>query len=101
MSTSTKLSAVALRSALLRLPPWKVAAGKLHRKFEFADFVTAFGFMSSAALVPQRMNHHPEWYNVWNTVEIDLTTHDAKGVTSRDFALARAREDLALRLPQK
>jgi 4a-hydroxytetrahydrobiopterin dehydratase len=92
---------VRLALALTELPAWKITRGKLHREYQFADFVTAFGFMSSAALVAQRMNHHPEWFNVWNTVRIDLTTHGAGGISALDVTLAQAIEELASRLPQK
>jgi 4a-hydroxytetrahydrobiopterin dehydratase len=80
---------------LAEVTGWTLHAGKLHREYKFADFVEAFGFMASAALVAERMNHHPEWFNVWNTVEVDLTTHDAGGITARDFELAAAMERLA------
>jgi 4a-hydroxytetrahydrobiopterin dehydratase len=82
--------------ALLRdLPEWSLADGKLHREFAFADFVAAFGFMARAALVAERMNHHPEWSNVWNRVTVDLVTHSAGGITASDADLARALDELA------
>lgn len=71
---------------------WAVRDGKLSRTFEFPDFVAAFGFMTKVALVAERMNHHPEWSNVYNKVEVALTSHDAGGITERDFALAEAME---------
>jgi len=74
---------------------WTLEAGKLHRTFQFRDFVGAFGFMSQVALVAERMNHHPEWFNVYRTVRVDLTTHDAGGISELDFALASAMEALA------
>jgi 4a-hydroxytetrahydrobiopterin dehydratase len=92
-----KLSDEAITTALSDLPGWKLTGGKLHREYEFADFVTAFGFMTSAALVAQGMDHHPEWFNVFNKVRIDLNTHDADGVTELDVKLARAMEALAAR----
>jgi 4a-hydroxytetrahydrobiopterin dehydratase len=67
----------------------------LHREYRFTDFVEAFGVMTSVALVAERMNHHPEWFNVWNTVRVDLTTHDAGGITANDFELAEAMERIA------
>ena len=67
---------------------WTIEDGKLHRAFRFEDFVTAFAFMSACALVAERMNHHPEWFNVYNRVTVDLTTHDAGGLTELDFELA-------------
>jgi 4a-hydroxytetrahydrobiopterin dehydratase len=63
--------------------------GKLHREFVFKDFVQAFGFMVQAALLAERADHHPEWFNVYKTVIVDLTTHEAGGITQRDFDLAR------------
>ena len=98
MPRPAKATKAAMTKALSRLPAWKIEGGKLHRVFQFADFVTAFGFMASAALVAESMNHHPEWFNVWNTVRVDLTTHDAGGVTSLDFQLAARMDELASRL---
>ena len=98
MPRPVKATKAAITKALARLPGWTIEGGKLHRVFKFADFVTAFGFMASAALVAESMNHHPEWFNVWNTVRVDLTTHDAGGVTSLDFKLARKMDELASRL---
>ena len=77
-----------IRLALADLPDWQLKAGKLVRHFEFADFVEAFGFMGRVALLAERANHHPEWRNVYNRVEIELTTHDAGGITEKDLALA-------------
>jgi len=88
-----------LARALAKLPGWRLEAGKLHRDYQFADFVAAFGFMAGAALVAQGMDHHPEWSNVWNRVRIDLTTHDAGGITAQDVKLAEAMEELAARQP--
>jgi 4a-hydroxytetrahydrobiopterin dehydratase len=90
-----KLDPDQVTQQLAGLAGWGLSEGKLHREYKFADFVTAFGFMASAALVAERMNHHPEWSNVWNRVVIDLTTHDAGGITARDFELASAMERLA------
>jgi 4a-hydroxytetrahydrobiopterin dehydratase len=84
-----KLSAAAIDSKLSALPDWSLDAGKLYRRFVFVDFVEAFGFMSRVALLAERMDHHPEWSNVYNRVEIHLTTHDAGGITVRDFDLAQ------------
>ena len=84
-----------LAAALAELPGWSLAAGKLHREYRFADFNAAFGFMTRVALEAERMNHHPEWSNVWNRVVVDLTTHDSGGVTASDVALARKMEKLA------
>ena len=74
--------------------PWEFVAGKLHKGFRFPDFVAAFGFMTRAALVAEAMDHHPEWCNVYNRVEVDLRTHDAGGITALDFELARRMEAL-------
>ena len=74
---------------------WAIVDGKLHRRYLFADFVTAFGFMTQMALVAERMNHHPEWFNVYNRVDVRLTTHDANGVTTRDLELARLMQRVA------
>jgi 4a-hydroxytetrahydrobiopterin dehydratase len=84
-----------LDGLLAELGDWSLAEGKLHRAFGFADFVEAFGFMARAALVAERMNHHPEWSNVWNTVTVDLVTHSAGGITELDAELARALDELA------
>jgi 4a-hydroxytetrahydrobiopterin dehydratase len=86
---TTKLSESEIRSALPELNGWTVVDGKLHREYKFADFVHAFGFMSSAALTAEAMGHHPEWFNVYNRVTIDLTTHDAGGISAKDIELAR------------
>lgn len=71
------------------LPAWSLVNGKLHRDLRFADFSAAFGFMARVALVAEQLGHHPEWSNVWNRVSIDLTTHDAGGLTALDVELAR------------
>jgi 4a-hydroxytetrahydrobiopterin dehydratase len=91
----TPLTQDALDQLLAELPGWSLAQGKLHREYEFADFVDAFGFMARAALVAERMNHHPDWSNVWNKVVVDLVTHSAGGITNNDAELARAFESLA------
>jgi 4a-hydroxytetrahydrobiopterin dehydratase len=95
MATSTPLSSDAINAALADLPGWSIEGGKLHRQFQFASFVEAFGFMSSSALVAEAMGHHPEWFNVYNRVTVDLTTHDAGGITDKDLALARKMNELA------
>jgi 4a-hydroxytetrahydrobiopterin dehydratase len=81
-------------------PGWTRAASHLERTFQFKDFVTAFGFMAQSALVAERMNHHPDWENVYRTVRVKLSTHDAGGVTAKDFELARAMSAIAAALPQ-
>jgi 4a-hydroxytetrahydrobiopterin dehydratase len=78
-------------------PPagWQVIDGRLHREFEFDDFVAAFGFMARAALVAEKMDHHPDWSNTWNKVVIDLVSHDAGAITDRDVRLASRMNELA------
>jgi 4a-hydroxytetrahydrobiopterin dehydratase len=84
-----KLSSDQIEQRLTSLPGWQLdAGGKLTRELKFADFSEAFGFMTRVALLAEAMNHHPEWFNVWATVRIALTTHDAGGVSTRDFELA-------------
>jgi len=84
----TKLTPEEIEQRLAQLEGWSLANGKLHRTVRFADFVAAFGFMASVALVAEAMNHHPEWSNVYNRVAIDLSTHDVGGISERDFELA-------------
>jgi 4a-hydroxytetrahydrobiopterin dehydratase len=89
------LSETELNANLAQLKEWTVKDGKLHRQFKFPSFVEAFGFMSSLALVAEAMGHHPEWFNVYSRVTIDLTTHDAGGITQKDLELARRANELA------
>jgi 4a-hydroxytetrahydrobiopterin dehydratase len=93
-----KLSDSELQSALGSLPGWAVQNRKLHREYKFPDFPQAFGFMTIAAVQIEKMNHHPEWFNVYNRVTIDLTTHDAGGITQNDVELARVLDKIAVRL---
>jgi 4a-hydroxytetrahydrobiopterin dehydratase len=95
MTSRTPLSDEDLTTALETLPGWRIEEGKLHREFTFDDFVAAFGFMARAALCAERSNHHPEWFNVYNTVRVDLSTHDAGGITEMDVALAKELNGLA------
>lgn len=95
MTTLTPLSKEELNVALSQISDWSIKDGKLHRQFQFASFVEAFGFMSSVALVAEAAGHHPEWFNVYNRVTIDLTTHDAGGITSKDIELASKVDKLA------
>lgn len=88
--SSRRLAEEEIRERLSNLPGWTLRENKLHREFQFSDFVSAFGFMSSMALVSESMNHHPEWFNVYKTVRIDLSTHDVGGVSSLDFEWAEA-----------
>jgi 4a-hydroxytetrahydrobiopterin dehydratase len=94
-----KLSADARRAALAKLDGWAEVAGRdaIARTFVFKDFNEAFGFMTRAALVAEKADHHPEWRNVYKTVEVVLSTHDAGGVTERDVALAEAMNRIATR----
>jgi len=85
-----KLSDQQISDALQELPRWTLQDEKLYQKFRFDDFVGAFGFMSQVAMLAEKMDHHPEWSNVYNTVEISLTTHDAQGISQRDITLAQA-----------
>ncbi len=92
-----KLTADARKSALARLPGWSEVAGRdaIAKTFTFKDFNQAFGFMSRAALVAEKMDHHPEWFNVYKTVQVTLSTHDAGGLTELDVKLAEAMDRLA------
>ena len=92
-----KLSGEARRSALSRLTGWSEAKDRdaISKKFVFADFNEAFGFMTRAALVAEKLDHHPEWFNVYKTVEVTLSTHDAGGLTDLDVNLAEAMDKLA------
>ncbi len=94
------LDEATLRGILADLPAWTVEEDgrAIRRDFRFADFNAAFGFMSRVALLAERMDHHPEWFNVHARVEVRLTTHEAGGVTERDIAMARAMEDYAAAL---
>ena len=92
-----KLSGQARKDALGKLMGWSEASGRdaIQKKFVFKDFNEAFGFMTRAALIAEKMDHHPEWFNVYKTVEVTLSTHDAGGITGLDIALATAMEELA------
>jgi len=92
-----KLTGQARKAALAKLSGWSEVAGRdaITRKFVFRDFNHAFGFMTRAALVAEKMDHHPEWFNVYKTVEVTLSTHDAGGVTALDVKLAEAMDKLA------
>jgi 4a-hydroxytetrahydrobiopterin dehydratase len=90
MGPTRKLTEEEILQRLAALPDWTIADGKLHREFVFDGFVAAFAFMTALALVAERMDHHPEWFNVYNRVVIDLTTHDAGGLSEKDFEFAAA-----------
>ncbi len=98
MPDLTKLTEQDLTAALENLPGWHVVEGKLHREYQFADFIHAFGFMATAAIAIEKVNHHPEWFNVYNRVRVDLTTHDAGGITSADTEMAATLEAIAGKL---
>jgi 4a-hydroxytetrahydrobiopterin dehydratase len=91
-ATMQKLDSAARAAALKDLPLWREVPGRdvIARKFEFRDFNEAFGFMSRVALLAERMDHHPEWMNVYRTVDVRLTTHDAGGLTENDIRMAKA-----------
>jgi 4a-hydroxytetrahydrobiopterin dehydratase len=92
-----KLTAEARKAALAKLDGWAEVSGRdaIAKKFVFKDFNQAFGFMTRAALVAEKMDHHPEWFNVYKTVEVTLATHDAAGVTELDVKLAEAMDKIA------
>jgi 4a-hydroxytetrahydrobiopterin dehydratase len=92
-----KLTGDARKAALAKLPGWSEVTGRdaIAKKFVFKDFNQAFGFMTRAALVAEKMDHHPEWFNVYKAVEVTLSTHDAGGVTELDVKLAEAMDRLA------
>ena len=83
-----------LAASVAQLPAWTVHEGKLHRRYQFHDFAHAMGFLAIAAPMIERMNHHPEWSNVYNRVTVDLSTHDSGGITHKDVELAAALEKL-------
>ena len=93
-----KLTIEELRNALKRLPDWELVKDReaIMRKFQFVDFDAAFAFMTRCALLAAKMDHHPEWFNVYNKVEVTLATHDAGGVTQKDIDLAMAMDGFAI-----
>lgn len=95
----SRLTDQEIAAALARLPGWNQVDGRsaIVKKFQFADFNEAWGFMSRVALLAEQQNHHPEWFNVWNRVEITLSTHDAGGLSARDVKLAEAIEQVRKR----
>jgi 4a-hydroxytetrahydrobiopterin dehydratase len=90
-----KLSDAEIQKNLEQLNGWTVEDGKLHKEFQFDTFVTAFGFMAQLALIAESMNHHPEWFNVYNRVTIDLMTHDAGGISELDFQWAQQADSIS------
>jgi 4a-hydroxytetrahydrobiopterin dehydratase len=93
-----KMTDTEVAAGVALLQGWSVREGKLHREYKFADFPHAFGFMATAAPAIEKMDHHPEWFNVYNRVVVDLNTHDAGGITQRDFDLANLLEGIAKKL---
>ena len=85
---AARMSDGEVRDALGRLDGWSVVGGKLHKEYEFDTFNRAFGFMARASMEIEKMNHHPEWRNVYNRLTVDLVTHDAGGITENDVKLA-------------
>lgn len=98
MERARKLTGDEIELSLSQLAGWQATDGRLRREYHFRDFVDAWGFMTSAALIIQQMDHHPNWSNVYGTVNIELWTHDAGGITRRDVELAQKMEALAVRL---
>jgi len=90
-----KLTDAEIQEQLTGLSGWTIENGKLHKQFQFRSFIEAFGFMTRVALVAESMNHHPEWFNVYNRVTINLMTHDAGGISPLDFQLAKRADALA------
>lgn len=96
MARPERLTDTEIAAALEGLDGWELVDGKLHRELRFPDFSSAFGFMAAAATVAEKMDHHPEWSNVYSSVVVDLTTHDAGGVTELDVRLAGRMSELAV-----
>lgn len=94
-----KLERAAVETELTKLAGWTLndAASAISKTFKFSNFIEAFGFMTEAAITAEKLNHHPEWFNVYSRVEVTLNTHDAGGLTELDFKLARAMEKAAAR----
>jgi 4a-hydroxytetrahydrobiopterin dehydratase len=98
-----KLTDAERKALSTRLPDWHLVQGRdaIERSFTFADFKAAFAFMTQVALVAERQDHHPEWFNVWNRVDVTLATHDAGGLSLRDIALAEAVDKIATSMGAK
>ncbi|MCU1294479.1 MAG: pterin-4-alpha-carbinolamine dehydratase [Bryobacterales bacterium] len=93
-----KLGENEIAAELESIREWTLVNAKLHREYKFPDFAHAIGFMAGCAPLIEKMNHHPEWFNVYGRVVVDLTTHDSGGVTKRDFELAKILESMAVKL---
>lgn len=98
-----KLTDAERASMAAKLPAWKPVAGRdaIQRSLQFADFRAAFGFMTQVALLAEKQDHHPEWFNLWNRVDITLATHDAGGLSKRDIVLAEAIDAVAAAMSAK
>jgi len=92
---TTQLSDAEIDRRLAELPGWQRCEGRLLRTFEFADFVAAFGWMTRVAIIAEKLDHHPDWKNVYRRVEVELSTHDAGGITERDLTVAAEMSRLA------
>lgn len=90
-----KLTQAEIAEHMKSLPEWELGSDRIRRTYKFGDFVEAFGFMASVALVAEQLNHHPEWRNVWATVEVELSTHDAGGLTELDMKMAAKMDALS------
>ena len=90
-----KLTEAEIAEHMRALPHWELGPDRILRKYRFKDFTDAFAWMTGVALVAEKMNHHPEWRNVWATVEVELTTHDAGGLTEADMKLAYKMDELS------
>jgi 4a-hydroxytetrahydrobiopterin dehydratase len=101
MAAPRRLNPADIEAAVRSLPGWTSREGKLHKEFKFKTFVEAFGFMTQIALVAESKNHHPEWFNVYNRVKIDLTTHEVGGVSERDIDLAGRIDAIAATMPMR
>lgn len=95
MTALAKLKQTEISEHLKTLKEWSLNEGKLYKEYKFKDFVTAFAFMTKVADVAEALNHHPEWFNVYDIVKISLTTHDVGGISQNDFFLARKIDELA------
>jgi 4a-hydroxytetrahydrobiopterin dehydratase len=93
-----KLNDTEVTARVEKMPGWSFKDRKLHREYQFADFPHAFGMMATAAPAIEKMDHHPEWSNVYNRVTVDLSTHDVGGITEKDFDLAMLIEGIAKKL---
>lgn len=95
MAERKKLNESEIQERLKQLSGWSIKDGKLHKDFQFDSFVDAFAFMTRVALAAESMDHHPEWFNVYNKVSVDLSTHDLGGISTFDFELANKMDAFA------